>query len=114
MIDIALTTVPFFALVLCGWIAARTGRLPAQSVAPLNGYVLWFALPAMLFRFVAETPVDVILDARIALGYAAVGLTVYLIVAIALRAGSCRRGPHPLPALPHAGERGFVAPKGPV
>jgi malonate transporter len=85
MIEIALTTVPFFGLVLCGWIAARTRRLPAESVAPLNGFVLWFALPAMLFRFVAETPVTAILDPRVALAYAAGGLAVYASTAALLR-----------------------------
>jgi predicted permease len=85
MLEIALTTVPFFGLVLCGWVAAHTRRLPAQSVAPLNGFVLWFALPAMLFRFVAAVPVEDILDARIALGYAATGLLVYAATASFLR-----------------------------
>ncbi|NLD53243.1 MAG: AEC family transporter [Burkholderiaceae bacterium] len=85
MLDIALTTVPFFGLVLCGWIAARTRRLPASSVAPLNGFVLWFALPAMLFRFVAETPVAAILDPKVSLGYAATGLLVYAATAAVLR-----------------------------
>ncbi len=85
MLQIALTTVPFFALVLCGWIAAKTRRLPDQAVASLNGYVLWFALPAMLFRFVATTPVETILDPRIALGYMAAGLIVFSATAAVLR-----------------------------
>ena len=85
MLQIALTTVPFFALVLCGWIAAKTRRLPEQAVASLNGYVLWFALPAMLFRFVATTPVETILDPRIALGYMAAGLIVFTTTAAVLR-----------------------------
>ncbi|MEY4751788.1 MAG: hypothetical protein RIQ60_4002 [Pseudomonadota bacterium] len=85
MFDIALTTLPFFALVLCGWIAARTRRLPAESVAPLNGFVLWFALPAMLLRFVARTPVDTVVDPRLALGYIACGLGAYALAAFALR-----------------------------
>ncbi|MGE0798545.1 MAG: AEC family transporter [Lautropia sp.] len=85
MLDIALTTVPFFGLVLCGWIAARTRRLPAQAVASLNGFVLWFALPAMLFRFVAGTPVDTLLDLRVSVGYIASGLLVYAAVAAVLR-----------------------------
>ncbi|MCL4748110.1 MAG: AEC family transporter [Burkholderiaceae bacterium] len=89
MLDIALTTLPFFALVLCGWIAARTRRLSADSVAPLNGFVLWFALPAMLFRFVAQTPVDTIVDLRVALGYTACGLLAYALAAIVLR--TCAR-----------------------
>lgn len=85
MLQIALTTVPFFGLVLCGWIAARTRRLPDQAVASLNGFVLWFALPAMLFRFVATTPVETILDARIALGYMTAGLLVFALTAAWLR-----------------------------
>lgn len=85
MLQIALTTVPFFALVLCGWIAARTRRLPDQAVASLNGFVLWFALPAMLFRFVATTPVETILDPRIALGYMTAGLLVFALVAAWLK-----------------------------
>jgi malonate transporter len=85
VLDIALTTVPFFGLVLCGWIAARTRRLPSQSVAPLNGFVLWFALPALLFRFVAETPVQAILEPRIALGYMSCGLLAYAAAATMLR-----------------------------
>ena len=85
VLDIALTTIPFFALVLCGWIAARTRRLPADSVAPLNGFVLWFALPAMLLRFVARTPVDTVVDPRVALGYAVCGLTAFALAAMVLR-----------------------------
>jgi predicted permease len=85
VLDIALTTLPFFGLVLCGWIAARTRRLPADSVAPLNGFVLWFALPAMLLRFVARTPVDTVLDLRLALGYALCGLMAYGLAALLLR-----------------------------
>jgi len=85
VLDIALTTIPFFALVLCGWIAARTRRLPAASVAPLNGFVLWFALPAMLLRFVAQTPVDTIVDPRVSLGYAVCGLIAYALAAVVLR-----------------------------
>jgi len=85
VLDIALTPIPFFALVLCGWLAASTRRLPAASVAPLNGFVLWFALPAMLLRFVARTPVDTVVDPRVALGYAVCGLTAFALAAIVLR-----------------------------
>ena len=49
-------TLPFFALVLLGWLAARRGLLPESAVPGLNGFVLFFALPAMLFRFGMSTP----------------------------------------------------------
>jgi malonate transporter len=49
-------TFPFFALVLCGYIAARKRVLPEPSITGLNIFVLFFALPCMLFRFGASTP----------------------------------------------------------
>ena len=50
-------TVPFFALVLCGWLAARGGVLPDSAIPGLNAFVLYFALPCMLFRFGMNTPI---------------------------------------------------------
>ena len=50
-------TVPFFALVLCGWLAARVGVLPDSAIPGLNAFVLYFALPCMLLRFGMNTPV---------------------------------------------------------
>jgi predicted permease len=44
-------TIPFFGLVLLGWVAARLHWLPASAIPGLNGYVLFFALPCLLFRF---------------------------------------------------------------
>lgn len=50
-------TAPFFALVLCGYLAGRQQILPESAIPGLNTFVLYFALPCMLFRFGAETPV---------------------------------------------------------
>ncbi|MET0333120.1 MAG: AEC family transporter [Rhizobacter sp.] len=49
-------TVPFFALVLCGYLAARQRVLPEAAIPGLNAFVLFFALPCMLFRFGASMP----------------------------------------------------------
>ncbi len=56
MQDILAVTIPFFALVLAGWLAAQRGVLPESAIPGLNAYVLYFALPCMLFRFGANTP----------------------------------------------------------
>jgi malonate transporter and related proteins len=50
-------TVPFFALVLCGYWAARAHVLPESAIPGLNSFVLYFALPCLLFRFGSGTPV---------------------------------------------------------
>ena len=50
-------TLPFFALVLAGYLAARRHVLPESAIPGLNAFVLYFALPCMLFRFGNDTPV---------------------------------------------------------
>jgi len=51
-------SIPVFGLILCGYLAARLGVLGQQSTEALNGYVYYFALPALLFVFVARAPVE--------------------------------------------------------
>ncbi|MGE5450440.1 MAG: AEC family transporter [Acidobacteriota bacterium] len=54
MIDLLLLFVPFFALVLMGWSAARWGLLPLDGIGAMNTFVLFFGLPAMVFRLSAS------------------------------------------------------------
>ncbi len=88
MLQIFNVTLPFFALVLCGWIAAKAKHLPDQAVAALNGFILYFALPAMLFRFVANSPVSEVLNLQVFFVYAAVGVFVFGISVLGLRWGN--------------------------
>ncbi len=62
VLSVLLITFPFFALVLCGYVAAQRGLLPLESIPGLNSFVLYFALPCMLFRFGASTPLAQLLD----------------------------------------------------
>ncbi len=63
ILPVLLVTLPFFALVLCGYLAARRGMLPLLAIPGLNSFVLYFALPCMLYRFGASTPIAQLLDA---------------------------------------------------
>jgi len=76
VLDILLVTFPFFALVLCGYIAARRRMLPLDAIPGLNTFVLYFALPCMLYRFGAITPIAQLLDL--------VAASVYLLCALAV------------------------------
>ena len=69
MFAVLQVTFPFFALVLCGYLAARWRFLPLEAIPGLNGFVLFFALPCMLFRFGASTPIAQLLDATVFLSY---------------------------------------------
>lgn len=74
MLSVLLVTSPFFALVLCGFIATRRGILPLSAISGLNSFVLYFALPCMLYRFGARTPIAQLLDPAVAGVYLASGL----------------------------------------
>ncbi len=67
-------TLPFFALVLCGYLAARRGLLAESAIPGLNGFVLFFALPCMLFRFGMQTPIGELLNLAVLGVYVAAAL----------------------------------------
>ena len=69
MLQIFSVTFPFFALVLAGYVAARRGWLPMEAIPGLNGFVLFFALPCLLYRFGASMPVAQLLDASVFFTY---------------------------------------------
>jgi predicted permease len=78
-------TIPFFALVLCGYLAARRQVLPESAIPGLNGFVLYFALPCMLFRFGAGTPLlDLLNPVVLAVYGASALLIVFFTIAVTL------------------------------
>jgi malonate transporter len=80
VLDILRVTFPFFALVLCGYVAAKKRLLPLDAIGGLNTFVLFFALPCMLYRFGALTPLPQLLDPA--------ALAVYLPCALLMVAGT--------------------------
>ena len=54
MLSILLQTLPFFALIAVGYLAARGGMFGASGIPALTTFVFYFALSAMLFRFAAS------------------------------------------------------------
>jgi malonate transporter and related proteins len=59
-----------------GFVAARRGMLPLAAIPGLNSFVLFFALPCLLYRFGSETPIAQLLDASV--------LGVYLVSALVM------------------------------
>jgi malonate transporter len=85
VLDVLLVTFPFFALVLCGYAAARRRMLPLEAIPGLNSFVLFFALPCMLYRFGANTPVAQLLDAAVVGTYLVCALAVVgFVVAVSM------------------------------
>ncbi len=82
MLNVLLVTFPFFALVLAGYVAARRKMLPLEAIPGLNGFVLFFALPCMLFRFGSTTPIAQLLDASVFGVYLLCGLVMVAVTLV--------------------------------
>ncbi|HEX6704384.1 MAG TPA: AEC family transporter [Albitalea sp.] len=86
-------TIPFFALVLCGYLAAQRRVLPEAAIPGLNIFVLFFALPCLLFRFGASMPFGQLIDPVLIGIYAlAAVLMVFFTVAATWRRGEAAHG----------------------
>ena len=88
MQQILAVTFPFFALVLCGYAVARARLLPLEAIPGLNGFVLFFALPCMLYRFAASTPIVRLLDPGVLLTYLLAALSMVALTIAATRRGA--------------------------
>ena len=88
MVNILLVTFPFFALVLAGYIALYRGWLSVAAVPGLNGFVLYFAVPCMLYRFGASTPVADMLSPLIIGVYAASALIMVALTIVITKRGA--------------------------
>jgi malonate transporter and related proteins len=82
VLDILRVTFPFFALVLAGYVAAKRRMMPLEAIGGLNTFVLFFALPCMLYRFGANTPIAQMLDPA--------GIVVWLFCALCMVAGTVK------------------------
>ncbi len=88
MLQILSVTFPFFALVLVGYLATRRRLLPIEAIPGLNAFVLFFALPAMLYRFASGTPIVRMLDPGISITYLCCAFAM-----VAITVATTRRGP---------------------
>lgn len=87
MESILSVTVPFFALVLCGYLAAHRHVLPESAIPGLNTFVLYFALPCLLFRFGSGTPIfDLLNPVVLGVWLISAGVIVFFTIAFTLRA----------------------------
>jgi predicted permease len=82
---IAGVALPFFAVLLCGMLAARLRLIDDAGLIGLNAFVFWFALPALLFHKVAITPFARLTDWTLYVGYEGACLVLYFLVLAAAR-----------------------------
>ncbi|MTH97150.1 AEC family transporter [Roseibium sp. RKSG952] len=75
---------PFFGLIFLGFAAGKIGKLPESGLAWMNFFVIYVALPALFFRLLSETPLEVLTDLSFV---TATTFTTYTVFAIAFCIG---------------------------
>ncbi|MFK0330868.1 AEC family transporter [Rhizobium sp. NPDC090275] len=58
MADIVSLLLPFFGLIVIGFIAAKVTKQPAEAMGWLNTFIVYAALPALYFKLVSRTPFE--------------------------------------------------------
>lgn len=56
MLDILALLLPFFGLIVIGYVAARVTGQPAEALGWMNTFIVYAALPALFFKLVSRTP----------------------------------------------------------
>jgi hypothetical protein len=76
------TALPFFALIFCGYGAGRFKLLSEASIAGVNAFVFYFALPAFIFNLMATSPLADVANGPFVAAYLGAGLVVFAVAAI--------------------------------
>ncbi len=58
MAEIAGLVMPFFGLILLGFLAAKFKKEPAEALGWLNIFIIYIALPALFFKLISKTPIE--------------------------------------------------------
>ena len=85
MLHIFLNTLPFFALIALGYVAAKRSIFSQEATAHLTKFVFYFALSAMLFKFSSNLALTDILEWDFMAAYLIGSLSLYVLTAMIAR-----------------------------
>lgn len=71
MLQILSITAPIYILIALGYGARRAGLFSAGDLRVIGRFVVFFALPALLFRALSQRPIGELFDSRFLFAYAA-------------------------------------------
>lgn len=77
MLAVLSITAPIFILIALGFVSARIGLLNREQIRGMGGFVITFALPALVFKALAERPLGEVLNGPYLLAYALGSLAVF-------------------------------------
>ena len=84
MLPVLSVTLPVFALILTGWLMRRAGVLGPHAASELTRFVIYLALPALLFEVVANSEWQVLWQPGF-IGAFGLGVAVVFIGAVAVQ-----------------------------
>ncbi len=58
MADVTGLVLPFFGLILIGYVVAKCKPMPAEALGWLNVFIVYVSLPALFFKLISRTPVE--------------------------------------------------------
>jgi malonate transporter and related proteins len=58
MAEITGLVLPFFGLILIGYVVAKLKKEPAEALGWLNIFIIYVALPALFYKLIAKTPIE--------------------------------------------------------
>jgi malonate transporter len=58
MAEISQLVLPFFGLILLGYLAAKWRKLDESALGWLNIFIIYIALPALFFKIIGKTPLE--------------------------------------------------------
>jgi len=97
MLSILAVTAPIYIIMLGGFLAVRSGIFVAADMRVMGKLVIWFCLPALLFRTLAQQPLGEVVDGTYLGAYA--GGSLVALGALAWYGAYVLRRPLPVAAL---------------
>ena len=58
MIDVLNLALPYFGLILIGFVCGRIKQIPDTALGWMNFFIVYVSLPALFYRILAQTPLD--------------------------------------------------------
>lgn len=80
MLTILNATIPFFAVISCGYLGGMLGILGPAGRAGLNSFVFHFALPVLLFSVMSAARFDTGFEWRLILAWCLVSITLFMLI----------------------------------
>jgi malonate transporter and related proteins len=76
------SALPFFALILCGYVAGRLRLLDETAAAGVNTFVFYFALPAFLFGLMSSSPIGEVVNVPFIGAYVTASVVLFALTAL--------------------------------